>query len=75
LKTSGGPFLFGEFSIADAMYAPVVARFRTYGLPMSLASLAYVDRLWASKGVAAWVTAALAEQDFRDFEEPYRKHR
>jgi glutathione S-transferase len=75
LKTSGGPFLFGEFSIADAMYAPVAARFRTYGLPMSSASLAYVDRLWASKGVAAWVAAALAEQDFRDFEEPYRKHR
>jgi glutathione S-transferase len=75
LKASGGPFLFGDFSIADAMYAPVVARFRTYALPASTAASAYIERLWASKGVSAWVQAALAEHDFRDFEEPYRKAR
>jgi glutathione S-transferase len=75
LKASGGPFLFGDFSIADAMYAPVVARFRTYALPASTASLAYIERVWASKGVSAWVQAASAEQDFLDFEEPYRKAR
>lgn len=75
LATSGGPFLFGEFGAIDAYYAPVAARVRGYGLPMSAAAQAYVERLWASPGVAAWVTDALAERDFLDFEEPYRKSR
>jgi glutathione S-transferase len=72
---SGGPFLFGAFSIVDAYYAPVVARVRTYALPLSPASRAYADRVWAAPGVAAWVADALAEKDFLDFEEPYRKSR
>ncbi len=72
LAASGGPFLFGEFSVADAYYAPVVARIRCYALPLSASARAYTDRLWASPGVAAWVADALAERDFLDFEEPYR---
>ena len=36
---------------------------------------AYVDRVWSSAGVAAWVADALAEQEFLDFEEPYRTKR
>jgi glutathione S-transferase len=72
---SGGPFLFGAFGIADAYYAPVVARIRTYGLPLSAAARAYSERVWAAPGVAAWVADALAEKDFLDFEEPYRKSR
>jgi glutathione S-transferase len=72
---SGGPFLFGAFCIADAFYAPVVARLRTYGLPLSGAARAYSERVWAAPGVAAWVAEALAEKDFLDFEEPYRKSR
>ena len=75
LQASGGPFLFGAFSIADAYYAPVVARLRTYALPVPPVVQAYMDRVWASTGVAAWVTEALAEQTFLDFEEPYRQHR
>ncbi len=75
LAASGGPFLFGAFSIADAYYSPVVARIRTYGLPLSAASLAYVERVWAAPGIAAWVSDALAEKDYLDFEEPYRKSR
>ena len=75
LAASGGPFLFGGYSIADAYFAPVAARLRTYGLPLPADVAAYVARLWASQGVAAWVQGALAEQDFRDFEEPYRPHR
>jgi glutathione S-transferase len=75
LAQSGGPFLFGAFSIADAYYAPVVARLRTYALPLSDAARAYAERVWASPGVAAWVADALAERDFLDFEEPYRKAR
>ncbi len=75
LAASGGPFLFGEFSIADAYFAPVAARMRGYALPLPAALSAYVERLWASPGVAAWVKEALAEQDFLDFEEPYRLSR
>ncbi len=75
LAGSGGPFLFGAFSAADAMYAPVVMRLRTYALPVSDTSLAYMARVLAAPGVAAWVADALAEQDFLDFEEPYRKQR
>ncbi len=75
LATSGGPFLFGAYSIADAMFAPVAGRIRTYGLPVGDAARAYIDRLWATKGVSAWVREALAEQEYLDFEEPYRKSR
>jgi glutathione S-transferase len=75
LAASGGPFLFGGFSIADAMYAPVVARLRSYALPVPAAVAGYIDRVWASPGVAAWVQDALAEHDFLAFEEPYRSAR
>lgn len=75
LAGNGGPFLFGAFSVADAYYAPVAGRIRTYGLPLSATAQAYVERLWASPGVAAWVAGALAECEFLDFEEPYRKTR
>ncbi len=75
LAASGGPFLFGEFGITDAYYAPVVARLRCYALPVPAEVAAYMDRVWASPGVAAWVADALAEQEFLDFEEPYRKGR
>ncbi|MEK7245600.1 MAG: glutathione S-transferase family protein, partial [Pseudomonadota bacterium] len=43
----GGPFLFGDFSIADAMYAPVVGRFRTYRVPLPESAQAYCDAIWA----------------------------
>ncbi len=64
--------LFGTFSIADAYFAPVVMRFKTYGLPVSPAVAAYMDRLCAMPSVAAWIADAKAENEFRDFEEPYR---
>jgi glutathione S-transferase len=75
LAASGGPFLFGAFGIVDAYYAPVVARIRTYGLPLSASARAYAERVWAAPGVSHWVADALAEQDFLDFEEPYRTSR
>jgi glutathione S-transferase len=75
VANSGGPFLFGAFGIADAYYAPVVARIRSYALPLSAAARGYADRVWAAPGVAAWVADALAEKDYLDFEEPYRKSR
>ncbi len=64
--------LFGAFSIADSYFAPVVMRFKTYGLPASAPVAAYMDRLCAMSGVAAWIADAKAENEFRDFEEPYR---
>jgi glutathione S-transferase len=75
LGASGGPFLFGDFGIVDAYYAPVVGRLRTYGMPLTPVVAAYVEAVWASPGVAAWVADALAEEDFLDFEEPYRTER
>ena len=73
LADSGGPMLFGRFGIADAYYAPVAMRIRCYGLPVPPELEAYIDRLSALPGVAAWIDEALAEQDFLDFEEPYRQ--
>ena len=75
LQAHGGPLLFGEFSIADAYFAPVCMRLKTYALPVPDAIGAYVDRVCALPGVKAWVDGALAEHDFLDFEEPYRLHR
>lgn len=58
----GGPFLFGRFSIADAMFAPVVSRFVTYG-PVSLppASAAWRDAIWALPAMMEWGAGAKAE--------------
>lgn len=75
LLESGGPFLFGAFCAADAMFAPVCMRLRTYALPMPPTTAAYIARVAAAPGVRAWVVDALAEQDFLDFEEPYRQQR
>jgi glutathione S-transferase len=75
LDAAGGPFLFGDFGAADATYAPVCMRIRTYALPLPEALLAYVDRVAAAPGVAAWIADARAEADFLDFEEPYRQGR
>lgn len=75
LEAHGGPMLFGAFSIADAFYAPVCMRLRTYALPVSPAVAAYVDRVAALPGVRAWIEDALREQDFLPFEEPWRVRR
>ncbi|HEY1091311.1 MAG TPA: glutathione S-transferase family protein [Burkholderiaceae bacterium] len=72
LEDHGGPMLFGPFSIADAYFAPVCMRLLTYGLPVPAEIGAYVDRVRALPGVQRWIEGALAEADFRDFEEPYR---
>ena len=64
--------LFGEFTIADAYFAPVCMRIHTYGLPMPADLGAYVDRVRALPGVKAWIDEAMAEHDFIDFDEPYR---
>ncbi len=57
-------FLFGDFSIADAFYAPVVMRFQTYGVMIAPALQAYCDRVRAYPAVAQWVEQAMAETEF-----------
>jgi glutathione S-transferase len=56
-------FLFGDFSIADAFFAPVVMRFKTYGVALAPALQAYCDRMLAHPAVARWVGEALAETE------------
>ena len=75
LQMSGGPFLFGDYSVADAYFAPVVMRMRTYALPVPADVAAYIDRAVAAKGTAAWIRDALEEKEFLAFEEPYRTSR
>ena len=63
LEAGGGPFLFGEISMADAMYAPVVSRFRTYGVTLEPALQAYADRVWDLPPMTEWREAALLEKE------------
>ncbi len=67
-----GPMLFGEFSVADAYFAPVCMRLTNYRLPVPDPITDYISRVCALPGVKAWMDEALAEKDFVDFDEPYR---
>jgi glutathione S-transferase len=66
LATSGGPFLFGPFSIADAMYAPVVTRFKTYGVELTADNQRYADAILALPAMRAWYADAALEPKTRD---------
>ena len=57
----GGPFLFGKFCAADAMYAPVVTRLATYGIKVSRETLGYMEAVMALPAFAEWRAGALAE--------------
>lgn len=61
LDRSGGPYLFKSFTIADAMYAPVVTRFVTYNLSCSGAAANYIETIQSDPHVAAWIAGANAE--------------
>src|SRR5262249_13016275 len=56
-----GPFLFGAFSIADAMYAPVVTRFMTYDVKVDSTAHAYMDTIVALPGMQQWTRDAAEE--------------
>lgn len=58
---ASGPYLFGAFSIADAMYGPVVSRFKTYAVPLQGAAAAYADALWSHPAMQEWGAAAEKE--------------
>jgi glutathione S-transferase len=65
LDRSGGPFLFGAFSIADAMFAPVTTRFTTYGVELDPASRAYVATIAALPAMQQWRRDAAEEPQSR----------
>ncbi len=58
----GGPFLFGSFCAADIIYAPIVSRFMTYGIPVPGFAVAYMQAVWEHEWLQDWVAAAEAEQ-------------
>jgi glutathione S-transferase len=64
LQKSKGPFLFGEFSIADAMYAPVVGRFKTYGVPVDGVVKSYCEAVMNLSAMREWYDGGMKE----DFE-------
>jgi glutathione S-transferase len=68
---TGGPYLFGRFSIADAMYAPVVLRFGTYEVELPGACRAYADAIVALPAMQEWIAAAKAETETLPQFEPY----
>jgi glutathione S-transferase len=74
-RPSEEQFLCGEFSLADAFYAPVVMRFECYKLPISASSQSYMQKILALASVQQWIAAAKQEQMFVPFDEPYRQHR
>lgn len=62
-RSGPNDFLFGEFSIADAFYAPVVMRFRTFEVSLAPALQAYADRVAAHPAVAQWIAGAVTETE------------
>jgi glutathione S-transferase len=64
INTYGGPYLFGsKVCMADAMFAPVVTRFLTYGVELDAVCRSYCDTIMALEPVQEWVAAALAEPE------------
>ena len=66
-----GELLFGQFSIADAYYAPVAARFRTYAVALPPAAQRYADALLELSAVREWMAQARRETEFVRADEPY----
>lgn len=60
---AAGDFLFGSFSIADAMYAPVVLRFNSYGIGVGAAEQDYMAAVLSLDSLKSWVAAAIAEKE------------
>ncbi|MEN9229419.1 MAG: glutathione S-transferase C-terminal domain-containing protein [Thermostichus sp. DG02_5_bins_236] len=57
----GGDYLFGSFTLADAMYAPVVSRFQTYGVKLEGIAAAYAEAVLGIPAVQEWMVVAAAE--------------
>ncbi len=66
---AGGPFLFGAFSAADAMYAPLVTRLDTYSIALDATTRAYVDMILSLPAFQEWRSAAIKEEWIVDADE------
>lgn len=66
---AGGPWLYGNFGIADAMFAPVASRFRTYGIRLGGAAADWAEAILSHPAVQEWVEAAKAETEFIEADE------
>lgn len=67
--SGAGPFLFGHFTIADAMYAPVVLRFKSYGIAVGDIEREYMQSMLSLRSLQEWITGALAEKESLDLYE------
>jgi len=67
---SGGAFLYGKFSVADAYFAPVVFRFNTYDVKCSLVVTEYMKSMLAHPSMQQWIDDSKAEKEIVDHEEP-----
>lgn len=67
----GGEFLFGRFGVADAFYAPVATRFRTYAVSLPPPAQAYADAVLGAAAVREWMEAGRRETEFVAADEPY----
>lgn len=70
---TGGEMLFGKFSIADAMFAPVVSRFITYDVKLGAEAQEYAEAIWALPAMQAWVEDADQELEQLDRFHIYKK--
>jgi glutathione S-transferase len=73
LDFSGGPFLFGRFSIADCMYFPVLTRFRTYGVDLDSHALGYAQALESHDTIKKWHQAAMVAPSLPVYDEAIRE--
>lgn len=65
----GGGWLFGRFSVADAMFAPVALRFRTYGINLPASAMSFPTRLLQSRAMQNWLVAAESETEVLENDE------
>jgi glutathione S-transferase len=72
---SGGPWLFGEYSAADAMYAPVALRFRTYGAELSARSRDYLETVLSDPLLGEWFAAVEADDHVLPYIEARRRRK
>jgi len=63
LEDSGGPWLFGHFTVADAMFAPIASRFQTYGITCSAPVGTYFNKVLSSAAMMRWFEDALHETE------------
>jgi len=68
-----GPWLFGEFSVADCMFAPVAFRFRTYGIGLSKAAQEYMQKMLGAEAMLQWLAQAELEPETIEGEEVGRQ--